>query len=239
MFEIVDNLAKNHNTEIIYPDSDGKRMADNTLQFKLIVLIVTGLSALFDDDENVFVAGDLLWYPVEGNPKKCVAPDCLVALGRPRKDRGSYKQWEEENVPPQVVFEVLSPSNTHAEMAQKAMFYDKYGVEEYYVLDPEKPYFEVWLRYDKDLELIDSKQTTWTSKLLGIKLEIIAGKLQIFNPDESRFLTYTEILKAKAIEVTARQQAEVEKQQAEAETTKLLNLLKNLGIDPETGQKIT
>lgn len=237
MLPIIQNLAKENKTEIIYPDSDGKHMADNTLQFKLIVLLVTGLSALYDD-ENVFVAGDLLWYPIEGNPKKCVAPDCLVAIGRPRKDRGSYKQWEEENIPPQVVFEVLSPSNTHAEMAQKAMFYDKFGVEEYYVLDPEKPYFEVWIRYDKDLELIDSKQTMWTSKLLGIKLVIIDEKLRIFNPNGSRFLTYTESLKAKAIEIEARQKAEAEQQKAEAENLKLLTLLKNLGIDPKTGQKI-
>jgi hypothetical protein len=104
-------------------------------------------------------------------------------------------------------------------------------VEEYYVLDPEKPYFEVWIRYDKDLELIDSKQTMWTSKLLGIKLVIIDEKLQIFNPNGSRFLTYTESLKAKAIEIEARERAE-------SENLKLLTLLKDLGIDPKTGQKI-
>ena len=37
----------------------------------------------FNDDPNVFVAGDLLWYPVEGNPKVRSAPDAMVAFGRP------------------------------------------------------------------------------------------------------------------------------------------------------------
>ncbi|MBA2748284.1 MAG: hypothetical protein H0U45_05995, partial [Tatlockia sp.] len=52
--------------DIIYPDSDGQPMADNTKQFELIVLIKKNLDLLFANDANVFVAGDLLWYPTEG-----------------------------------------------------------------------------------------------------------------------------------------------------------------------------
>ena len=76
----------------------------------------------------------MLWYPVKGDPKTRVAPDVLVAFGRPKGDRGSYRTWEEENVAPQVVFEILSPGNTTAEMAEKLRFYERYGVEEYYLL---------------------------------------------------------------------------------------------------------
>jgi hypothetical protein len=54
--------------KIAYPDSDGQPMADNTLQFRWIVTIEGGLDALFINEPNVFVAGDLLWYPVEGRP---------------------------------------------------------------------------------------------------------------------------------------------------------------------------
>ncbi len=56
-------------TEIIYPDSDGKPMADNTRQFRYIVTIQGGIAALFADNPNVFVAGDLLWYPVEATTR--------------------------------------------------------------------------------------------------------------------------------------------------------------------------
>src|SRR3954466_2232357 len=97
--------------EIEYPDSDGEPMAENTLQFRTIVTIQGGLDALYRNDPNVFVAGDLLWYPVEGDNTICTAPDVIVAFGRPKGDRGSYLQWKEDNIPPQVVFEVLSPNN--------------------------------------------------------------------------------------------------------------------------------
>ena len=51
-------------TQIEYPDSDGKPMSDNTKQFRWIVTIQGGLDAQYLDDPNVFVAGNLLWYPV-------------------------------------------------------------------------------------------------------------------------------------------------------------------------------
>ena len=81
---------RNRPAEVIYPDSDGKPMADNTQQFRYIVTIQGGVAALFADNPNVFVAGDLLWYPVEGNNKRRTAPDTMVVFGRPPGDRGSY-----------------------------------------------------------------------------------------------------------------------------------------------------
>ena len=85
---------------IIYPESDGKPMADNTKQYEYIVTIQGGIARLFDGRNDVFVAGDLLWYPVEGDNTLRVAPDVLVAFGRPLGHRGSYKQWLEGNIPP-------------------------------------------------------------------------------------------------------------------------------------------
>ncbi|MFM7579379.1 MAG: Uma2 family endonuclease, partial [Microcystaceae cyanobacterium] len=102
---------------IDYPDRDGQAMADNSLQFEWIVVLKENLDLLFSDRPDVFVAGDLLWYPVEGNNKIRRAPDALVVFGRPKGYRGSYKQWAEEGIAPQVVFEVLSPGNRLQEMA--------------------------------------------------------------------------------------------------------------------------
>jgi len=96
------------NRTIIYPDSDGKPMADNTLQFRWIVLIKENLECLFQEYADVFVAGDLLWYPVEGHPDVRVAPEAMVVFGRPKGERGSYRQWQENNIAPQVIFEILS-----------------------------------------------------------------------------------------------------------------------------------
>src|SRR5207249_9185989 len=121
--------------EIVYPDSDGEPMADNTLQWEWVVTFKGGLDAVFQYDPNVFVAGDLLWYPVEGDPTIRTAPDAMVVFGRPKGDRGSYQQWREAGIAPQVVFEVLSPGNRPAEITRKLGFYERYGVEECYLYD--------------------------------------------------------------------------------------------------------
>ena len=114
---------------ILYPDCDGQPMSDNTLQFRWIMTLQGGLDALFRADPHVFVAGDLLWYPVEGSPTIRAAPDAMVAFGRPKGYRGSYMQWKEAGVAPQVVFEVTSPGNRHGDMVRKFRFYERYGVE--------------------------------------------------------------------------------------------------------------
>ncbi len=118
-------------TVIDYPESDGQPMADNTLQYEWIGTIKYGLEALFRERNDVFITGDLLWYPVEGDNKTQAAPDAKVAFGRPKGHRRSYKQWEEGGIAPQVVFEVLSPGNTPKEMTDKLRFYQRFGVEEY------------------------------------------------------------------------------------------------------------
>ncbi len=58
--------------DIEYPDSDGKPMADNTEQYEWIVKIKENLEILFATSPNVFIAGDLLWYPVQD--KKITGP---------------------------------------------------------------------------------------------------------------------------------------------------------------------
>src|SRR3954468_7103666 len=83
----------------IYPESDGKPMADNTKQARWIFVLFGNLAALFRTVADVFVAADLFWYAREGDEQERAAPDVLVVFGRPRGDRGSYKQWQENNVP--------------------------------------------------------------------------------------------------------------------------------------------
>lgn len=58
-------------SEVIYPKSDGQPISDNTMQFRWIVTIKENLEIVFALDPNVFIAGDLLWYPVEGNNRLC------------------------------------------------------------------------------------------------------------------------------------------------------------------------
>src|SRR6516164_2588240 len=93
--------------DIEYPETDGEPMAENTEQYDWITKIKWNLERVFRDDPNVFIAGDLFWYPVEGNNRIRRAPDVLVAIGRPKAPRQCYLQWLEDGVAPQVVFEIL------------------------------------------------------------------------------------------------------------------------------------
>lgn len=219
-------------TTVHYPDSDGQPMADNTKQFRWIVTIKENLEAMFAENSDVFVAGDLLWYPIEGNNTICRAPDVMVAFGRPQGDRGSYQQWQEGGIAPQVVFEILSPGNRLSEMITKFQFYDRYGVEEYYVYDPDRVDLSGWQRQNGMLQEIVIMQG-WVSPRLGIRYQL-GAELEIFLPTGQRFLSFQEVAaEAKLARESAsleQQRAELERQRADLLAAKLMEL----GIDPNS-----
>jgi Uma2 family endonuclease len=246
MARMVSQITASNQAEITYPDSDGKLIADNTKQFRWIVTIKENLDLLLADQPDVFVAGDLLWYPVEGSTAICQAPDTMVVFGRPKGDRGLYKQWAEANISPQVVFEILSPSNRLGEMAKKLQSYDRYGVEEYYVYDPDDLDLTGWLRSANKLEVIDGIDG-WVSPWLNICFKITHDTLEIYRPDGNRFLSFVEL---GHLQEQERQRAEQERQRAERERQRaedavaqleteqkrneaLAAKLRELGIDPD------
>lgn len=228
-------------TQIEYPDSDGKPMSDNTKQFRWITIVKYNLDWLFVNDENVFIAGDLRWYPVEGNPKRRVAPDVMVVFGRPKGDRGSYKQWQEAGIAPQVVFEILSPGNTANEMAAKLAFYDRHDVAEYYIYDPDANALSGWERLDDYLTEIPVMQD-WTSPRLGIKFDLSTPpEMQIYRSDGEMFLTFEQV--SQRLETIVRTLSETEQALSETEQAlstaatrnqQLAAKLRELGIDPDT-----
>jgi Uma2 family endonuclease len=210
---------------ILYPESDGLPIADYTRQFEYIATIKGGLDGVFKDDPNVFVAGDLFWYPVEGDPTIRAAPDTLVAFGRPRGHRRSYLQWEEGGIAPQVTFEILSPSNRPAHLIRKFQFYERYGVEEYYVYDPDHGVLEGWLRQGGRLQDI-ATMAGWISPRLKVRFELAGTDLELFGPDGRRFATYLELV---AEAEKARQLLE----QAQQRVERLAAQLRELGAEPE------
>lgn len=211
--------------DLLFPDSDGKPMAENTEQYRWIVIIKENLEILFADDANVFIAGDLFWYPVRSTIIAPTAPDVMVVFGRPKGRRGSYRQWREESIPPQVVFEILSPGNRSEEMERKLEFYDTYDVEEYYLYDPDSFRLEGWVRQNDHLTKI-WQMDGWISPRLGIRFDTTAGELIIYRPDGQRFLTSVEL--AQKVERTELL-LEQERQKAE----QLAAYLRSIGIDPD------
>jgi len=246
--------VKTKKKKVKYPDSDGQPIADNTLQFHWITKIKNNLDIMYKNDPNVFVAGALLRYAVEGNNKIRIGPDVMVAFGRPKGDRGAYKMWEEGNIAPQVVFEILSHRNMPKKMAKQFSFYDTYGVEEYYLYDPYKIVLRGWTRHGNDLTEI-AYMNGWISPRLKIRFEITDTDLHIYRLDSRKFLStlerYKEYEEAEEAEQMSeslrgeaerrkaeeeRLRAELSEQRAEAErqrADRLAAKLRELGIEPD------
>ncbi|MBE9248353.1 Uma2 family endonuclease [Dolichospermum sp. LEGE 00240] len=223
---MVQQLAPETTPEIIYPDSDSQPMADNTKQYQWIVKIKENLEILFASQDDVFIAGDLLWYPVEGSVKTCQAPDVMVVFGRPKGDRGSYQQWKENNIPPQVVFEILSPGNRTPQMINKSLFYQRYGVKEYYIYDPDTLELSGFILAEDAFTVVENING-WISPRLRIRFEITPDNLEIYYPDGRKFLTTVEL----------NQVAEQERQEKEVAIGQYQELLAKLqakGIDLDT-----
>jgi Uma2 family endonuclease len=218
---------------IVYPEEDGEPLAENTLQWDWITKIKGGLDILFRDNPDVFIASDLFWYPVEGDNRTRRAPDAMVAFGRPKGHRRSYLQWLEGGIPFQVVFEILSPSNRRGnELELKFQFYETYGVEEYYIYDPDYHTLEGWLREGSSLKKIPG-MNGWISPRLGTRFELVDDQFRIYDPNGNPFVSMTdyavEAEEQRRLAEEQRRQAEEQRQRAE----RLAAQLRALGIEPE------
>jgi Uma2 family endonuclease len=215
--------------DFLYPDSDGQPMADNTVQYRWIVRLVTNLKRLLKH-QIAFVAGDLLWYPIKVNapPVPAQAPDVMVVLGRPDGDRSSYKQWEEENITPQVVFEILSPSNSAREMLAKQSFYKEHGVLEMFFYDPES--YDFWglvrRNSNQDFSPITPINFPWVSPTLGTSFTWSENGLVVSYPDGELFKDPDEFIEE-------RDQARESRDRIQHERDRAFAKLRELGIDPD------
>jgi Uma2 family endonuclease len=213
--------------QIHYPDSDGKPMAENTIQFRWITTIQGNLDLLFNSRPDVFVAGDNYWYPVKAKPKLCTAPDIYVVFGLQKGDRGSYKQWEENDIPLSVVFEILSPSNSFSELLDKFEFYQKYGVQEYYIIDPKPQHIKLDI-FEREHDRLQARHplTEWVSPLMGVRFAVTPGNVELCYPDGRPFLSFVELgERQKQIEEALKTERE--------RTEKLAAKLRELGVDPD------
>ena len=234
----ITGMANSLLAPVDYPDGDGEPMADNTLQWDTIAYLVTAIRRWYADRADVFVAGDLLWYFEEGNPRARLAPDCMVAIGRPKGYRGSYRQWAEGGICPQVVFEVLSPKNTFVEMRRTYETYSRLGCREYYLIDPYERRVTGFVRNDGSVvDLSDA--IGHHSEILGLTFafredffDLWTGTESLLRPDELG-ATVNELgatVSELSVEVE-RSRAEAESARAEADVLRAKLLA--AGIDPD------
>ncbi len=248
------NIETDELADVDYPSHPEIPMSNSQYHFNYIILLADNLQMIFEDQaDRVAVLGDIQWYPVEKRNDLTTAPDVMVCFGVPQdrgRNRTSYTQHREGGIGPSVVFEIDSESNTSYEVEDKRLWYETYGVQEYYWVFSETPEVRVFVR-EEDQLVEQTGISEWTSSLLGIRFDWSGTELQIFNPDGSlmrptRQYAAIQRQRAELAEARANQEAQRAEQQsqraeqeaqarqtAEQRAEHLAALLRQLGVDPD------
>lgn len=221
---------------IVYPESDGEPMAETDRHRKLMMDFIFMLEDYFRNINDVYVSGNLLMYYEEGNIHKSVAPDVFVVFGVSKKERRTYRTWEEGHTP-NFVLEVASPSTYNKDITDKKTLYGSIlGVQEYYIYDPYGevyPQFQGYRLIDGTYQAIEFVDRRLPSVVLGLELGEHDGVLSLYDATRSTWISPPQ---ARVLEeVQARQEAEARvseeaeaRQHAETELAKALAIIEQL-----------
>ncbi|MBW4611924.1 MAG: Uma2 family endonuclease [Desmonostoc vinosum HA7617-LM4] len=229
-------------TEIIYPDSDGKPMAESDPARDYLIYGVETLDIYFQDRDDVYVSGNLFIYYKKGIPSAVVAPDVFVIFGVEKKKRLSYKVWQEGNKVPSFVLEVTSLTTQENDEEEKPQKYALLGVQEYFQYDPIGDYLNPRLkgsslvegRYQPIAPNSLSESISIHSEVLGLDIRLVEGELRFFEPQTGKkLLSHKETEQARQQAEQARQQAEQARQQAEQARCDAIPRLLELGLSLE------
>ena len=176
-----------------YPDSDGNPVAESDYQLNYLLYARERLRVHYRDRrkrDDVYVAGNLLIYYEEGNPRASVAPDVFVVKGVPNHDRRTYLLWR-EGKGPDFVLEITSRSTWREDQRHKRELYRRLGVAEYWQYDPTGDYLEPVLqglelrggeyRRLPSWELADG-ELALASGVLGLELRLTERGLRFHDP---------------------------------------------------------
>jgi Uma2 family endonuclease len=204
------------NSELRLPDSTALPCSDdipvdNEEQNFLPNLLLFLLKLIWSDRQNWFFGVDMAIYHTTGvSPQVPVVPDGFLSLGVERKKQGksrrSYVVWEENDIVPLFVLEIVSQTYG-GEYDKKLEIYQKLGVLYYVVYNPEYwqrdrhlP-FEVYQLVEGEYQL-KIGEPFWMSEIgLGIGRAAYAdGTVEIeaiywFDQEGIRYQTAEEIAK--------------------------------------------
>ena len=176
---------------LVYPESDGKPMAETDTHRNLMMDFILMLEDYYQNENDVYVSGNLLLYFEEGDPKKCLSPDVFVVFGVEKKLRRTYQTWAEANTP-DFVLEVASPSTFKKDIGRKKDLYaSALAVKEYYIYDPLGQIVPSFIGYrliDGVYQEIDFANERLPSEVLDLELGEHEDKLRLYNPNTSQWL---------------------------------------------------
>ena len=196
-------------TTDLYPESDGKPMADTDLHLYWIKRIQDMIKTYFSQNPEVYISGNIMMYDIEGPMRTAVSPDILVAFGLGRKFRRTYKVWE-EGKPPDFVMEFSSQRTYRNDLDEKMALYARMNIPDYFLYDPDRrhlpsPLMGFRLVAGTYVEIAPDSDGGIRSEILDLNFHLTEDGLTLYNPRAQEWLQ-TRVEKA---------EAEVERLQAE------------------------
>ena len=189
--------------EIEYPESDGKPVAETDIHFEWMQYLRNVLKFRYRG-QRVYVATNLFVYYVEGDPRKCVAPDDFVVKDCDPGPRWTFRTWIEQRTP-DVVFEVTSDSTRRQDQASKPRTYGRIGVKELFLYDPTQDWLDPPLqgfRFERGrkVRIRPDASGALECRELGLLLRLEDGRLALFDARTGeRLLTEAQAAEARAL----------------------------------------
>lgn len=212
---------------ITYPVRDGKPMAETDKHADEMIYGKEALRVRYADRPDVYVSGNNFVYWEEGSPRKKVSPDVYVVFGVPKRQRDSYKAWEEGGKLPAVVFEITSKKTRNVDVRKKIPLYqDELRVPECFLFDPTgdylSPRFQGYRLKSGVYVPIPLVNNRMYSEQLRLELVVEGETLRFYDPDRREWLRtpLEQALRAEA-EARARAAAEAEIARLRAEIAAL------------------
>ncbi len=121
--------------EVEYPDSDGSFLLQNLKHSAQLLYASQAIEQHFRD-ARAAVAVDAPLYWEQGNNRAVLAPDLMVTLDHELQGETTYQTWIEGRLP-DFVLEVVSPSSADNDKKLKKEVYERLGIPEYFLYDPD------------------------------------------------------------------------------------------------------
>lgn len=199
--------------EDFYPYYSEEPVTESDVHRRAGVYLDKSLQRHFRDRPDVYVSANMFVYYQRGDrDERKVSPDVFVCFGATKRDRKSYRTWE-EGVAPQVVFEITSESSRLADQGDKRAKYTAMGVEEYYLFDPWGEWIPSQFRaYRREGDELVPQVTgeSVISPRLGLRIQVEGTLLRLIDPQTGKPLPTDEELE-RASEELERASEELER----------------------------
>ncbi len=173
---IAETLVRSTVDNVYYPSGDSEPMAETPFHVRAIRELADFLDDLLAGRADAWVGVNHYWYWEKGRPKSRSAPDIMVVFGVPKESqRRSFFSWLEGGRVPSFICEFASENTWQEDLVEKFKLYERLGVEEYFLFDPEDLYLETpllafRLRSGKYRRIRPGTDGSIESRTLGVKL---------------------------------------------------------------------